>query len=182
MTKNPLLTVVALVLLAPAVSAAQLDPRILSNVCDSYEFLEMVERESARARAEHSAYAFGMIAGFNLHQGEMHDCQRLVSGRDLGALVAVMVSSNTTGAHFDPEPGDTTARVIAEIVSYDGAYHPLKIRPGMNCLWIEARRPNDRPANLTAAMYQPEGRSCAFAPPPSAAQLAAGELEIRRLT
>ncbi len=75
---------------------------------------------------------------------EAHDCQRLVvrRGNDLefGPLAAIFAADSLFVSTPVNEDGLPT-RAVATIYAFPSGYDPLKIAPGLNCLYVHQRGP-----------------------------------------
>src|SRR5262245_60150998 len=103
------------------------------------------------------------VAGPITNIPEFHDCQRFIgkSGNDLkyGPLVAIfahhLLDSLYTG-QFDPTSAQAN-EAAGEIYSYDGAYDPLFIRQGFNCLYLRQVTQRDWEAYMTSVGNDEKG-------------------------
>jgi hypothetical protein len=118
------------------------------------------------------------VAGPDLVDSQLHDCQRLITNNTLGPVVGLLVAT-----HRVELPTFTSGVVVAEIINYSGsAYAELGIEPGLNCLWLQGDAvANPDGTHWVAGIVQPApGGNCVTAAPerPSPGQT----LTVTRLT
>jgi hypothetical protein len=113
------------------------------------------------------------VAGPITNIPEFHDCQRFIMGTGndtYGPLVAIFANHLLDSLY--PAQFDSTAAPVgeaaAEIYSYDGAYDPLFIRQGFNCLYL-----NQTPTGWDAVIsWVGSDESGCLEPPKNGEQLA----------
>lgn len=139
---------------------------------------------SGVARAEDTTEVI-RLAGKTTRIPEFHDCQRLLtsSGHQYGPLVGIWVASNLrerftrllVAANSGSASG-AVAAAVAVVRAWDGAYRPLGIQKGWNCLYIY---PAAAASRLEAKM-SPVGNEDACYEPADPGTLPGKTLSVRR--
>jgi hypothetical protein len=127
------------------------------------------------------------FAGIHSSIAEFHDCARFIlDDSAYHSLYALFAALPDSGAPVGPDsveamslsPSHTIALAAGEVVTPDGDYAPLGVKPHYNCLYLTRGSPSDVPRAFMLSVDMDEG-ACKWAIPVERAGTT--ELHVRRV-